>query len=137
MDHQKSHTQLHIQHLRDQKYNKQLPRLKFHNGILVREIYEDTRPIKVKQICLLKHLRQEVVHRIHNSTTSGHIGTERTKMEFRNRFYFPGFTDFFVNLVKNCSTCLQRKRATNNQLRPQLQPLSMQTSFPGASFRST
>ena len=51
--------------------------------------------------------------------------------EFRKRFNFPGFTEFLVNTIKNCLTCLQLKNASNKHQTPPLQPLSSLQSFPG------
>ena len=55
----------------------------------------------------------------------------RTIHEFRTRFYFPGFNEYFMQYIKNCLTCIQQKAVGNNALRPFRQPLSSLQSFPG------
>ena len=52
-------------------------------GILVRHFFDDVGKISHYQICKPKHLRKEVVYRIHNSPTGGHLGIVRTAKEFR------------------------------------------------------
>ena len=113
------------------KYAKQFNRLIIEDEILFRNFYDDTGNIKHKQYCLPTHLWNEVIYRIHNSPTGGHIGMTRTNEEFRKRFYFPGFTEFLVNTNKNCLTCLQVKNASSKHQTPPLQPFSSLQSFPG------
>ena len=59
------------------------------------------------------------------------MGILRTIQEFRKRFYYPGFTEHFIDFIKNSITCLQLKQTTNKQLQPLLQPVSSLHSFPG------
>ena len=113
------------------KYAKQFDRLKLENNVLYRLFYDDTGKILHQQICLPKHLWKEVIYRLHNSPTAGHLGILRTIQEFRKRFYYPGFTEHFIDFIKNCMTCLQLKRYPNKQLRPPLQPVSSLQSYPG------
>ena len=53
------------------KYYKHLTRLQMQKGILVRQFFDDVGKISHYQICVPKHLRKEVVYRIHNSPTGG------------------------------------------------------------------
>ena len=55
----------------------------------------------------------------------------RTAQEFRKRFYFPGFVEYFVQMIKNCLTCIQQNAISNKALRNFLQPRSSLQSFPG------
>ena len=68
---------------------------------------------------------------MHNATTAGHIGVTGTVAEFRQRFYFPGFSETLLQTIKNCLTCLQAKRVSQSQLIPPLQELSSLQSYPG------
>ena len=116
---------------RRKKYAKQINRLELKDAILYRKFFNDTGQVKYLQYCLPKHLWQEVVYRLHNSPSGGHIGMGRTLEEFRKRFYFPGFTEFFVNIIRNCLTCLQLKKSSSRYQTPPLQPISSLQSFPG------
>ena len=84
------------------KYYEHLTRLQMHKGILVRQFFDDVGKISHYQICVSKHLRKGVVYRIHNSPTGGHLGIVRTAKEFRQRFHFPGFTEFLTDYIENC-----------------------------------
>ena len=116
---------------RKKKYAKQFNRLIIDDEVLYRNFYDDTGHVKHKQYCLPKHLWNEVVYRLHNSRTGGHLGMTRTTEEFRKRFYLPGFTEFLTNTIKNCLTCLQLKRASAKYQIPPLQPISSLQCFPG------
>ena len=53
-----------------------------HKGFLVHQFFNDVGKISHYQKCVPKHLRKEVVYRIHNSPTGGHLGIVRTAKEF-------------------------------------------------------
>ena len=55
----------------------------------------------------------------------------RTLEEFRKGFYFTGFTEFFLHIIRNCLTCLQLKKTSSRYQTPPLQPLSSLQSFQG------
>ena len=63
---------------RRKKYAKQFNRLIIEEDVLYRNFYDDTIQVKFKQYCLLKHLWNEVVYRLHNSRTGGYLGMTRT-----------------------------------------------------------
>ena len=113
------------------KYFKQINRLVVEEGVLFRLFYDDIGQIQYKQYCLPKQLWKEVVYRLHNSRTAGHVGILKTIREFRQRFYFPGFSEYLIDFIRNCLTCLQLKPADERQLKPPLQPVSSLQSFPG------
>ena len=113
------------------KYAKHLPRLVLDNDVLYRLFYSDAGQVRYKQFCVPQHLQKETVFRVHNATTAGHIGVTRTVAEFRQRFYFPGFSETLLQTIKNCLTCLQAKRVLQSQLTPPLQELSSLQSYPG------
>ena len=79
------------------KYRKQFQRLVVENDFLYRLFYDDCGKVKYKQFCVPKTLWREFVFRLHNSKTAGHFGIAKTVEEFRKRFYFPNFTEFFIS----------------------------------------
>ena len=89
---------------------KQFNRLVVENDILYRLLYDDCGKVKYKQFWVPNSLWREVVFHLHNSKTVGHFGIAKTVEEFRKRFYFPSFTEFFISSNKNCLSCLQLKR---------------------------
>ena len=100
------------------KYKKQFDRLVLIENILYRQFFDHTGKVKYLQYCLPKHLWEEVIYRLHNSPTAGHVGIVRTVQEFRKRFYFPGFVEYFVQMIKNCLTCIQQKQFQTNPCEP-------------------
>ena len=112
------------------KYRKQFNRLIVEDDFLYRLFYDDCGNIQYRKFWVPKHFWREVVFRLHNSKTAGHLGIPKTIAEFRKRFYFPNFTEFLLSTVKSCLSCLQLKRASSKFLKLPLQPLSSATSFP-------
>ena len=116
------------------KYRKQFSRQVVENDILYCLFYDDCGKVKYKQFCLPKTLWREVVFRFHNSKTAGHFGIAKTVEEFRKRFFFPNFTEFFIS-IENCLTCLQLKRVPSKFLKTPLQPVSPLNSYPGETLQ--
>ena len=73
---------------------------------------------------------REILYRIHNSLTGGHLGITRTIAEFRKRFYCPNYIEKIADRIRNCSLCLQIKEIQPSTLKPRLQEITTATSFP-------
>ena len=71
------------------------------------------------------------MYRLHNSRRAGNVGILKTIREFRQRFYFPGFSEYLIGFIRNCLMCLQLNPADERQLKPPLHPGSSFQSFPG------
>ena len=112
------------------KYHKHLSRLHLQKGVVTRQFFDDVGKISHYQVCIPKHLRQEVIYRIHNSPTGGHLGIVRTAQEFRERFYFPGFTEFLADYIKIVSHVRHWNELTRSKKNPPLQPISSEQLFP-------
>ena len=74
---------------------------------------------------------REVMYRIHNASTGGHLAITRTIEELKKCFYCPNYVELVADYIKNCSTCLQMKQAQPSLLRPPLQEVFTLKSFPG------
>ena len=98
---------------------------------MMRQFFDDVGKVSHYQICIPKHVRKEVLYRIHNSPTSAHLGIVRTAQEFRRRFSSPGVSEFLTEYIRNCLSCSTLKRVQNRQLHPPLQPISSEQLFPG------
>ena len=70
------------------KYNKHLMRLQINTGFLGQQLLDDIGKKSKSQVCVPKHLRKEVIYRIHNSPTGGYLGIVKRAKKFRKRFYF-------------------------------------------------
>ena len=101
----------------------------------MRQFSANNGKISHSQFCVRKHLRKEFIYRIHNFPTGGHLGIVRTAKNFRKRFYFPGFSEYLTDYIKNCLACSTLKRVTIKQLHPPLQPISSKQLFPGDMMR--
>ena len=74
---------------------------------------------------------REVVYRIDNCPSGGHLGIVRTAKQFRKRFFFPGFSEYLTDYMKNCLSCSTLKRVTKKQLHPPPQLIASEQLFPG------
>ena len=112
-----------------QKYHKQLGRLILDGNMLCRKFYEFYSGKNfIKQIVIPKQLQTEFIYRTHNSKLKGHLGIQKTIHEFLRKFYFPGYTEFLINL-NNCLTCLQAKSRKYETLTMPLSPVTSNTSL--------
>ena len=75
----------------EKKYAKHLERLVVEDGILYRNFYEHTGKVSNKQYCVPEQLKKEVVYRLHNSRTAGHLGIVRTAHEFQTKILLSRF----------------------------------------------
>ena len=110
---------------------KSRSRQNIEKGIIYRKFFNDVGVVTHLQYCVPKLLCSEIVYRLHNSPTSGHLGINKTIYEFRKGFYFPSFTEYLLNYVKNCSTCLQTKNIQQKRLRLPLESLASDQNFAG------
>ena len=104
--------------------------------VLYRQFFDAVSAVQADQFCFPKHLWKEIIYRVHNSATAGHLGIVKTIHEIRKRFYYPSFTEQFADFIKNCLTCLQLKRVPEKQIRPPLESLTTQQSFPRDMFQA-
>ena len=111
------------------KCRKLCNRLVVDNDNFYRLFYDDSGKVKYKQCCIIKKPCREVVVHLHNSNTAGHFGCAKTGEEFRQRSYFPNFSEFFISSIKNSLTCLKIKRVPSKLLKTPLQPVSYLTSY--------
>ena len=113
------------------KYLKQFNRSEIHQGVLYRKFSDDTGKVVNRQYVVPAHLRAEILYRIYNSKTAGHLGITKTAHIFRQKFYFPNFVEFLTNFIKNCSSCLQVKPVKHATLKPPYLSLAVDQHFPG------
>ena len=113
------------------KYLKHFNRLENYQGVLYRKFFDDTGKTVTRQYVVPAHLRTELLYRVHNSKTAGHIGITKTAQIFRQKFYFQNFVEFLTNYIKNCSSCLQVKPVKHAALKPPLLSLAVDQHFPG------
>ena len=72
--------------------------------------------------------RSSLLHSIHSSPLSGHLGRFRTKAIVERDFWWPGLS-VFVNFVAGCAVCQQNKVLTH-PVTPPLSPIKSSSSLP-------
>ena len=112
------------------KYLKHFDCLEKHHGILYCKFFNDNGRNFICQHVVPKHLRNEVLYRVHNSKYAGHPGIAKTAELVRKLLNFPGFFEFSANNVKNCSCCLQIKPVEHQTLKTPLSFLATDKYYP-------
>ena len=79
------------------------------------------------QLIVPEILREMVLSELHEGSTGGHLGQEKTLGKLKERFYWPGHWNEVQNWCNTCSACATRKTSAPEQ-RAGLQPL--QTGYP-------
>ena len=114
---------------------KNFGRMMIKEGILMRQFFDHDGKLKYQQKVIPKHLTQELLYRIHNSKTMGHIGIQKTLEIYRQDYYAPFFTEQLIDYINNCLVCNQLKAPKKAQMQPPLQPLASVMSFPGETMQ--
>ena len=119
----------------EEKYAQQFHRLLIRKGVLCREYYDHVGKISHYQTVVPKHLRAEILYRVHNSKLKTHNGVSKTIIEYRKQFYYPGFTEHLVNYIKNCLTCNQIKPIPKSLRTPALQEMMTEVGLPAEAMQ--
>jgi hypothetical protein len=70
--------------------------------------------------------RSPILHSIHLSPLSGHLGRFRTKAIVERDFWWPGLSTFITSFVTGCAVCQQNKVRTH-LVTPPLNPIKSVT----------
>jgi hypothetical protein len=73
--------------------------------------------------------RSSLLHSIHSSPLSGHLGRFRTKAIVERDFWWPGLSTFVNGFVAGCAICQQNKVCTH-PVTPPLNPIKSTTTLP-------
>jgi hypothetical protein len=73
--------------------------------------------------------RSQILHSIHSSPLSGHLGRFRTKAIVERDFWWPGLSTFVTSFVTGCAVCQQNKVHTH-PVTPPLNPIKSTTTLP-------
>ena len=97
--------------------------LEIRNGVLVRHGAQGQIKLVVP-----KSLFNDVLHSIHDVSTSGHFGIGKTFDRLRQRFYWPGYAAAVEKYVKSCEIC-QRRNNDFRRANAPLQPIKADAPF--------
>jgi hypothetical protein len=73
--------------------------------------------------------RSQILHSIHSSPLSGHLGRFHTKAIVERDFWWPGLSTFVTSFVTGCAVCQQNKVRTH-PVTPPLNPIKSTTTLP-------
>ena len=94
--------------------------LRLHEDVLYKSwLSADGLPIKA-QLVLPQCLKNDVLQKLHDSPTAGHLGIDRTVAAVKSRFYWYGFKTDVQSYIHRCNLCTRRKTSPK-RLRAPLQ----------------
>ena len=100
-----------ISHLSD--YFKSLwaqwERLELRNGLLFRRSFPDRTGKCRLQLLVPQTKQREVFEHLHDHSTGGHMGVEKTSEKIRFAFFWPGLPRTVKDWCKKCDRCAARK----------------------------
>ena len=98
-------------------YWVQWPRLVLNNGVLCRKYFDTRTDTQFLQILLPKSLREEILTVLHVHVTAGHLGSMKTMVKVKRRFYWYDYKEFIDSWCRRCLQCQSRSL-------PKLRPLA-------------
>ena len=90
-------------------YWAQWASLRLKDGLVYRLWETPAGDSSVWQLLLPKKLRKEVLHQLHDTATSGHLGISKTLQRIRERYYWVGCHQDVQQWCKSCDVCATRK----------------------------
>ena len=81
------------------------------------------------QMYVLPSACSSLLHSIHSSPTTGHMGIFCTKAVLEHDFWWPGLSFFVKHFINGCALCQQNKVNTHLTI-PLLMPISSSTTLP-------
>ena len=96
------------------------------NNTLFRVIDKDTR--EILQLVVPKTERPKILNLVHDATSGGHLGFEKTFAKIKRRYYWPDYYNQIKDYVRKCPTCAQVKTPPHYN-RTALKPLKPSRPF--------
>ena len=100
-------------------YSRNEKRNIIKDDILCRQYYNDLGEISHLQVLLPGQLLKVLLQSLHG-TAGKHPGISKMMQEIRQKYYFPYFSPYVRNWVRDCEICFQNKRIHNNRITPEL-----------------
>ena len=98
------------------------------DGILLKKFLKKDETGEYTQFIVPSALKKEILHQMHNSLISGHMGCKKTKQKILQRYYWYGLKDDVGLYIQRCDICAADKKP----LRPSRAPMgSLQVGAPG------
>jgi transposase InsO family protein len=84
--------------------------LKLENGLLYRTFVRKNGSGQYQQLIVPKECRSTVMHQMHNSLLSGHLGNKKTREKTLMKYYWYGVREDISQWIKGCDQCGQTKK---------------------------
>jgi len=83
----------------------QCPAVHLSDGLLVRKLYDSD----AAQMVVPHRLRKPLFDQSHSGPLAAHLGAQRTFLQLRSAYYWPGMKGDVIRWTKVCETCAQCK----------------------------
>lgn len=93
-----------LQYISSEGVAKRNVKFKERGGILYRT-YLDRRGVEFDQLVVPQAYRQDLLHLVHGSSWSGHLGVRKTKDRLLQEYYWPGCFRDVERFVQTCDVC--------------------------------
>ena len=110
-------------------YKANEDRLILKDGLLFRKYYGETGSVKYYQFLIPKQLVNEVLRNLHGEFGK-HPGITKTKIAYREKYYYPNMAQLIREWVLSCEQCLRESRTNSRLTRPPLQNLNEYITAP-------
>ena len=94
-------------------------RIMLNDGLLFRKNYGESGSVKYYQILIPKQPVNEKI-RILRGEFGKHPGINRTKIEYREKYYYPNMAQLIKEWFMSCAKCLRESRINPQLTRPPL-----------------
>ena len=91
-------------------YWAQWDRLQLREGILYRRWESNRGDELFWQLVVPRQMKSEILKQLHDSRTSGHLGSKKTRSRVAQRFYWHGSMSDVGRWCQSCDLCASRKR---------------------------
>ena len=83
----------------------QCPAVHLSDGLLIRKLYDSD----AVQMVVPHRLRKPLFDQSHSGPLAAHLGAQRTFLQLRSAYYWPGMKGDVIRWTKECETCAQCK----------------------------
>ena len=101
-------------------YKANEARIILKDGLLFGKYYRETGSVNYYQILIPKQLVNEVLRSLHGDFGK-HPGITKTKIAYREKYYYPNMAQLIREWVMSCALCLRESRIIPRLTRPLLQ----------------
>ena len=84
--------------------------LRLQDGILMKKFLKQDGTGEYQQFMVPRSMRREVLHQMHDSLISGHLGCKKTKQKILQRFYWYSLKDDVNLYIQRCDICAADKK---------------------------